>query len=45
MIVNIGNKEEIYVRYLQVDAEVRYYQDTVVNGEDDIDLMETLGKG
>ena len=45
MIVNIESKGEIDVRYLQVDAGVRYYEDTVVNGEDDIDLMKTRGKG
>ena len=44
MIVNIKNKE-VNVGYLQVDAGVRYYEDTVVNGADDISLYGSKGEG
>jgi len=44
MIVNIKNKET-NVGYLQVDAGVRYYEDTVVNGADDISLYDSKGDG
>lgn len=44
MIVNIKNKET-NARYLQVDAGVRYYEDTVVDGVDDISLYDSKGDG
>ena len=44
MIVNIKNKE-VEVKYLQVDAGVRYYEDTVVDGADDISLYDSTGDG
>ncbi len=37
--------KEVEVRYLKVDAGVRYWQDSEVNGESDIDLFETKGEG
>lgn len=44
MIVNIKGKE-VNIAYLQVDAGVRYWEDTEVDGMDDIDLYESKGVG
>ena len=44
MKVKIKSKE-VEVKYLQVDAGVRYYEDTVVNGVDDVSLYDCKGDG
>lgn len=44
MKATIKNKKEIDVRYLKVDAGVRYWEDADVNGEPDIDLFESKGE-
>ena len=44
MKVKIKSKE-VEVKYLQVDAGVRYYEDTVVDGADDISLYDSKGDG
>ena len=45
MKVKIKVSKEIDVRFLGIDAGVRYWEDAEVNGEDDIDFMETGGEG
>ena len=45
MKATIKNKKEIDVRYLKVDAGVRYWEDADVNGVPDIDLFESKGEG
>lgn len=44
MVLNVANKE-IDVRYLQVDAGVRYYEDADINGIEDISLYDCKGDG
>ena len=43
MKATIKNKKEVDVRYLKVDARVRYWEDADVNGVPDIDLFESKG--
>lgn len=45
MKAKIKVTKEVDVRFLKVDAGVRYWEDGEVNGKSDIDLMETGGIG
>lgn len=45
MKAKIKVTKEVDVRFIQVDAGVRYWEDADVNGKKDIDLYETRGKG
>lgn len=45
MKAKIKVTKEVDVRFIKVDAGVRYWEDTYVNGKPDIDLMETHGIG
>ena len=45
MKATIKIKKEVDVRYLKVDAGVRYWEDADVNGVPDIDLFESEGEG
>ena len=45
MKATVKIKKEIDVRYLKVDAGVRYWEDADVNGKKDIDLYKTKGAG
>lgn len=45
MKATIKIKKELDVRYLKVDARVRYWEDADVNGVPDIDLFESKGEG
>lgn len=40
MEIEITQPRLVDVRYIKVDAGVRYWQDTTVNGERDIDFCE-----
>ncbi len=44
MKVTIKIKKEGDIRYLKVDAGLRYWEDADVNGEPDIDLFESKGE-
>ena len=41
----LTDSQLLSVRYIKVDAGVRYWEDTEVNGEDDIDFYESKGVG
>ena len=43
MEIEITQPRLVDVRYIKVDAGVRYWQDTTVNGERDIDFCESKG--
>lgn len=45
MEIEITQPRLVDVRYIKVDAGVRYWQDTTVNGERDIDFCESKGVG
>ena len=45
MEIEITQPRLVDVRYIKVDAGVRYWQDTTVNGEEDIDFYESKGVG
>ena len=45
MKVELTDSQLLSVRYIKVDAGVRYWEDTEVNGEDDIDFYESKGVG
>ena len=45
MKVELTDPQLLSVRYIKVDAGVRYWEDTEVNGEDDIDFYESKGVG
>ena len=45
MKAKIKVTKEVDVRFLQVDAGVRYWEDADVNGKSDIDFCETKGTG
>lgn len=45
MKVEIKTTREVDVKYLKVDAGVRYFEDAEVNGERDIDFCESKGQG
>lgn len=45
MEVELTVKKKFDVHYLKVDAGVRYWNDSDVNGEEDIDFYETKGIG
>ena len=45
MKVTIKEKIELEVKYIEVDTEVRYWEDTYVNGVPDIDFYESKGVG
>ena len=44
MKATIKIKKEVDVRYLKLDAGVRYWEDSEVNGKEDVDLYECKGK-
>ena len=44
MKATIKIKKEIDVRYLKVDAGVRYWEDADINGTPDVDMCECNGK-
>lgn len=41
----VQTEKTIDVKFVKVDAGVRYWQDSEVNGKDDIDLYESKGVG
>lgn len=43
--MNVQTKKTIDVRFVKIDAGVRYWEDGVVNGEEDISLFDTKGIG
>lgn len=43
MKATIKIKKQVDVRYLKVDAGVRYYEDADVNGTPDVDMYESKG--
>lgn len=45
MKVKIKIEKEFDVRYLKLDAGVRYWQDADVNGEQDVDFYKSMGAG
>lgn len=45
MKVELTDLQLSSVCYIKVDAGVRYWEDTEVNGEDDIDFYESKGVG
>lgn len=45
MEIKITQPRLVDVRYIKVDAGVRYWEDTEVNGEEDIDFYESKGVG
>ena len=45
MEVKIKEIKQIDVKYIQVDTEIRYWDDTSINGVDDINFYETKGEG
>lgn len=45
MKATVKNKKEEDVRYLKVDADVHYWEDSDVDGTPDVDLYECKGNG
>lgn len=45
MKATIKAEKEFDIKYLKIDANVRYWQDSEINGIPDIDFMETEGIG
>lgn len=45
MKLKIKITQEIEAKYIQVDTKVRYWEDSKINGVDDVDFHENRGQG